>query len=114
MPSPQRNVSASSAPASTDALSNQGEMAFRSNMNEGWRSNSGTWVDDDAGEFALVGHLRRGLGIAGLVFSFRGTLTPSLDPAKTGQRRARSHFLSPYSESTKHASSLYDIILHVY
>lgn len=57
-PSPQRNVSASSAPATTDALPSQGEMPFRSNMNEGWRSNSGTWADDDTGEFALVGHSR--------------------------------------------------------
>jgi hypothetical protein len=56
--SPQRNVSASSAPATTDALPGQGEMPFRSNMNEGWRSNSGTWVDDDTGEFALVSHWR--------------------------------------------------------
>src|SRR5260221_357772 len=36
-PSPQRNVSTSSAPATTEALSSQGEMPFRSNMNEGWR-----------------------------------------------------------------------------
>ncbi len=57
--SPQRNVSASSAPATTDPLSSQGEIPFRSNMNEGWRSNSGTWADDDAGEFALVGHLKK-------------------------------------------------------
>jgi hypothetical protein len=53
-PSPQRNVSASSAPATTDPLSTQGEVPFRSNMTEGWRSNSGTWADSDAGEFALV------------------------------------------------------------
>jgi hypothetical protein len=59
-PSPQRNVSASSAPASSDPLSSQGEMPFRSNVAEGWRSNSGTWADDDAGEFALVGILERG------------------------------------------------------
>jgi hypothetical protein len=55
----QRNVSASSAPASTDPLSNQAEMSFRPNMTEGWRSSSGTWADDDAGEFSLVS-LRRG------------------------------------------------------
>ena len=29
-------------------------------MTEGWRSNSGTWVDGDAGEFALVSPLKNG------------------------------------------------------
>jgi hypothetical protein len=53
-PSPQHNVSASSAPASTDPLSNQAEMQFRPNMDEGWRPGNGTWADDDPGEFSLV------------------------------------------------------------
>jgi hypothetical protein len=71
-PSPQRNVSASSAPATTDPLPSQGEMPFRSNMAEGWRSNSGAWVDDNAGDFALVSPLTRGPEIAGLMSAFRG------------------------------------------
>lgn len=104
-PSPQRNVSASSAPATTDALSSQGEMPFRSNMAEGWRSSSGAWVDDNAGEFALVSPLPRGLAIAASCPLSEVALTRVPGPAKTGQRRARCHFLSPYRESTKHASS---------
>ncbi|KAI0302053.1 hypothetical protein BC826DRAFT_495269 [Russula brevipes] len=67
-PSPQRNVSASSAPASTDPLSSQGEMPFRSNVAEGWRSNSGTWADDDPGDFAL-GRPRQVSVAQGVTFS---------------------------------------------
>ncbi|KAF8503539.1 armadillo-type protein [Russula emetica] len=69
-PSPQRNVSASSAPATTDPLSTQGEVPFRSNMTEGWRSNSGTWADSDAGEFAL-GRPRQVSVAQGVTFSPR-------------------------------------------
>jgi hypothetical protein len=92
-PSPQRNVSASSAPASTDPLSTQGEMPFRSNMTEGWRSSSGTWVDDSAGEFALVSLLLRGPEIAGLMSIFRGNANAS---TRAGQDRSASHKVSPF------------------
>ncbi|KAI9510901.1 hypothetical protein F5148DRAFT_492731 [Russula earlei] len=95
--SPQRNVSASSAPATTDPLSSQGEMPFRSNVTEGWRSSSGTWGDDDAGEYALVSHhSKRGRQNCWPRVGFRGTLTPLLGPAKAGQRRARSHLLTSH------------------
>ena len=57
-PSPQCNVSASSAPVTIDPLSSQGKVPFRSNMTEEWRSNSGTCADSDAGEFALVSNLK--------------------------------------------------------
>lgn len=60
-PPPQRNVSASSAPATTDHLSNQAEMSFRSSMTEGWRPGNGAWADDDAGEFSLVSLQRSGM-----------------------------------------------------
>jgi hypothetical protein len=91
-PSPQRNVSASSAPASTDPLSSQGEMPFRSNMTEGWRSNSGTWVDDNAGEFALVSPLTRAPEIAGLMSAFRVNAYASI---RAGQDRSASRKVSP-------------------
>lgn len=104
-PSPQRNVSASSAPATTDPLSSQGEMPFRSNMTEGWRSNSGTWVDDSAGEFALVRLLTRSPKLLASCPLSGVMLTLLLGSAKTGQRRARCQLLSPYRESTKHATS---------
>jgi hypothetical protein len=42
-------------------------MPFRSNMTEGWRSNSGAWVDDNAGEYALVSPLTRGPEVVGLM-----------------------------------------------
>lgn len=90
-PSPQRNVSASSAPATTDALSSQGEMPFRSNMAEGWRSSSGAWVDDNAGEFALVSPLPRGPAIAGLVSTFRGNANAC---TRAGQDRSASRKVS--------------------
>jgi hypothetical protein len=60
-PSPQRKVSASSAPASTDPPSNQAEMPFRSNMAEGWRPGNGSWADDDGGEFSLVSLQKSGM-----------------------------------------------------
>ncbi|KAI0256716.1 hypothetical protein BJV78DRAFT_301994 [Lactifluus subvellereus] len=64
---PQRNVSASSAPATTD-LSNQAEMSFRPSMTEGWRPANGTWADDDAGEFSL-GRPRQVSVAQGVTFS---------------------------------------------
>ena len=94
-PSPQRNVSASSTPATTDLLSSQGEVPFRSNMTEGWRSNSGAWADSDAGDFALVSPLKDGPGILTSVLS---------GPAQIGQCHARCN-LSPHCESTKYALS---------
>jgi hypothetical protein len=90
-PSPQRNVSASSAPATTDPLSSQGEVPFRSNMTEGWRSNSGTWVDSDAGEFALVSLLKRRPEIACLMSTFELMLTS----IRAGQDRSASRKVSP-------------------
>jgi len=89
--SPQRNVSASSAPATTDPLSTQGEMPFRSNMTEGWRSNSGTWVDDNAGEFALVSRLTRAPEIAGLMSASRVNADAS---TRAGQDRSASRMVS--------------------
>ena len=81
-------------------------MPFRSNMTEGWRSNSGTWADSDAGEFALVSPLKRRAGIACVMSTFEPMLTSILSgPAQTGQRRARCHLLSPHGESTKYALS---------
>ncbi|KAI0006049.1 hypothetical protein BJV74DRAFT_17131 [Russula compacta] len=86
-PSPQRNVSASSAPATTDPLSSQNEMSFRSNMAEGWRSHSGTWVDDDGGEFSL-GRPRQVSVAQGVTFSPRtddqpiGGSKPSFSPQR--------------------------------
>jgi hypothetical protein len=90
-PSPQRNVSASSAPATTDPLSSQGEVPFRSNMTEGWRSNSGTWADSDAGEFALVSLLERRAEIACLMSTFESMLTS----IRAGQDRSASRKVSP-------------------
>lgn len=90
-PSPQRNVSASSAPATTDPLSSQGEVPFRSNMTEGWRSNSGTWADSDAGEFALVSFLKRRAEIVCLVSTFE----PMLMSIRAGQDRSASRKVSP-------------------
>ena len=103
-PSPQRNVSASSAPATTDPLSGQGEVPFRSNMTEGWRSNSGTWADSDAGEFALVSPLKRQAGIVSLMSTLNQCYCLS-GPTKTGQCRARCYILSWCCESTKYALS---------
>ena len=90
-PSPQRNVSTSSAPATTDPLSSQSEMPFRSNMTEGWRSNSGAWVDDGAGEFALVRPLMRAPKV-GLKSTFRGNANAS---TRAGQDRSASRKVSP-------------------
>ena len=90
-PSPQRNVSASSAPATTDPLSTQGDVPFRSNITEGWRSNSGTWVDSDAGEFALVSPLKRRTEIACLVSTFESMLTS----IRAAQDRSASRKVSP-------------------
>jgi hypothetical protein len=90
--SPQRNVSASSAPATTDPLSSQGEMPFRSNMTEGWRSGSGTWVDGDASEFALVSLLKRHPEIACLVSTSRANANVSI---RAGQDRSVSRKVSP-------------------
>jgi len=90
-PSPQRNVSASSAPATTDPLSGQGEVPFRSNMTEGWRTSSGTWADGDAGEFALVSPLRRRAEIACLMSAFE----PRLTSIRAGQDRSASRKVSP-------------------
>jgi len=90
-PSPQRNVSASSAPATTDPLSSQGEVPFRSNMTEGWRSNSGTWADSDAGEFALVSLLKRRAENSCLVSAFE----PMLTSIRAGPDKSASRKVSP-------------------
>lgn len=91
-PSPQRNVSASSAPATTDPLSSQNEMPFRSNMAEGWRSHSGTWVDDDGGEFSLVSLLKRGCPNCWPRVHFLRHANVS---TRAGQGRSASHKVLP-------------------
>ena len=90
-PTPQRNVSASSAPAATDPLSSQGEVPFRPNVTEGWRSNSGSWVDSDAGEFALVSPLKRRAKFVCLMSTFE----PMLTSIRAGQDRSASRKVSP-------------------
>ncbi|KAH9001250.1 hypothetical protein EDB92DRAFT_36227 [Lactarius akahatsu] len=79
-PSPQRNVSASSAP---DSLSSQSEMPFRPNMTEGWRPSNGTWADDDSAEFQL-GRPRQVSVAQGVTFSSPRTDDQPLGGSKPG------------------------------
>jgi hypothetical protein len=100
-PSPQRNVSASSAPASIDPLSNQPETPFRSNMAEGWRAGNGAWADDDAGDFSLVSLQKSGT-VPGMT-PHMSTFDEPLKPLHQGRPRqvsvAHSVTFSPHTVS---------------